>query len=143
MKRHERLSLGNQSQRSGRHLEEPSEPEEGRERWQGVTADPAKRDSVWSKASKSRDVDRGHLDLSEVSVTCLNGKGATPPDEGGWLGRGDKPLNGKVSWTRLWDEISPRALAMRSKPSRGCDHLGRELAGMWEPPVQVDAPEVS
>jgi hypothetical protein len=60
VKRHERLSLGNQSQRFGRHLEEPIEPEEGRERWQGVTTDPTKRDSVWSNASKSRDVDRGH-----------------------------------------------------------------------------------
>lgn len=32
---------------------------------------------------------------SSVSGPCFNGKGASPPDEGGWLCRAAKPLNGK------------------------------------------------
>jgi hypothetical protein len=31
---------------------------------------------------------------SSVSRPCFNGKGAAPSDEGGWLCRAAKPLNG-------------------------------------------------
>jgi hypothetical protein len=92
-----------------------------------------------SKTSKSRSSSRGRRAKASVSARRVNDKGVQPPDEGGRLRKGTKPLNGKDPWTWLRDATSPRAGA-RSKPSRGCDNLRTERSEDLESLAVVDAP---
>lgn len=77
---------------------------------------------------------------SSVRGPCLNGKGAAPLDERGWLCRAAKPLNGKRP-ERGCETKQAHELVRGANRREAVIAWGRNRAGTWEPPHTVDALE--